>query len=87
MSEKVMQYEHHGKMVFVKEDQLGMHREHCLCWGCGEFYPAAEDMDKNCSVARLLFNLCVVLNIVIPIWECAAWTPPRDESQIDEKEE
>ena len=82
----IMRYEHHGEKVFVKEDQLGMHREHCLCWECGEFYPEPEDMDQNCPIARVLFNLCVLLNIVTPVWECPNWTPPR-ANQLDEKEE
>lgn len=80
---RVVKYDHHGNDVYVLKDKKGQHREHCLCWICGKFYPEPENMDKNCPIARMLFNLCVVLKMVTPVWECPLWIPPRD-GQLDE---
>jgi hypothetical protein len=72
--------------VYVLKDKRGQHREHCLCWICGKFYPEEEVRSKNCPIAIKLYNLCVTLKLVIPVWECPHWIPPRD-GQLDEKEE
>ena len=86
MDKKVIVYNHYGNDVFVFEEDKGKHREHCLCWSCGRFYPEPEDMAKNCPIARLLYNICVTLKMVVPVWECPVMIPPRLD-QLDEKEE
>lgn len=71
MAKKVVGYDHHKTYVKVIEENKGKHRENCLCWqDCKHFYPEPEDMAKNCKIARILFTLCVVFNIVTPVWEC-----------------
>lgn len=68
---KVVDYEHHGVLVAVQEHLKGKHQEHCLCWqGCKRFHPEPEKMAENCPKARLLFTVCVLLNLVTPVWEC-----------------
>ena len=56
-------YEHHGNKVYVKSSLKGKHREHCLCFNCSKFEP-------GCSKAKLLYNLCIELKMVTPVWEC-----------------
>ena len=65
---KIIQYEHHGRMVYVDEDLKGRHREHCLCFRCAKFHP--EDRAKNCPIANLNYAMDVLLNLVTPVWEC-----------------
>ena len=85
MYKKVTVYNHYGNVVFVFEEDKGKHREHCLCWSCGKFYPEPKDMAKNCPVASLLYNICVTLKLVTPVWECPTMVPPRPD-QLDEVE-
>jgi hypothetical protein len=62
-------YLHHGeRLVWVRKDLKDRHREHCLCHSCEKFKP--ESRDKNCSIANLVYALCVVENLVLPVWEC-----------------
>lgn len=62
------EYLHHEKKVIVRTDLKGKHREYCLCYECKNFMP--DDYDKNCSIANLVFSVCVLNNIVTPVWEC-----------------
>lgn len=82
---KVIKYDHYGNEVYVLKDKRGQHKDHCLCWICGKFYSEPENMSKNCPIARLLYNICVTLKIVVPVWECPEWIPPQP-GQLDEKE-
>ncbi len=86
---KVIRYEHHGAEVAVIEENRGLHRENCLCFQCGEFYPDPEDMHKNCPIARILFALCCAFDIVTPVWECKAYclSPPAVGEPQDGTEE
>ena len=74
---KIIKYFHHGPGVpiSVDSDLKGKHREHCLCWQCGLFYP--EDREKNCPIASTLYALNVLLNIVTPVWECPEFVQDR----------
>jgi len=63
-----IKYEHHGKEVWVNEDLRGKHREHCLCWKCSKFQPS--NRDANCPIANAVFSLCVLEDLVLPVWEC-----------------
>ena len=68
----IIKYEHHGAEVSVIEENKGRHRENCLCWqDCRFFYP--DDPDANCPIASILYNLCVLENLVTPVWECAKY--------------
>lgn len=62
-----MLYEHHGQRVWVREDLLGLHRDHCLCNSCGKFKPDTPD---NCPIAALLYRVCVLAGLTTPVWEC-----------------
>lgn len=62
------QYVHYGKKVWVRNDLKGKHREYCLCWHCKRFNP--NEVRKNCSIAKTLYDLCVHYNLVTPVWEC-----------------
>lgn len=62
-----IQYEHHGKTVWVRKDLKGRHREHCLCYDCSKFVPGSE---KNCPIASALYQLDVFYNITTPVFEC-----------------
>ena len=70
----IVQYEHHGVLVSVREHLKGRHREHCLCWRCGRFRPT--DRSGNCPIANTLYALCVLAGITTPVWECPQFKPP-----------
>lgn len=77
-----VQYEHHGKLVWVRAEHKDCHRAHCLCWSCAKLNTA--DKSKNCVVARALFELCVKFDVVTPVWECPVFergTPITEVSQ------
>ena len=61
-------YNHHGNVVNVRRGFKGKHRQHCLCWECGEFFP--DDRDLNCPIANLIYRICVLEKLVLPVWEC-----------------
>ena len=63
-----VQYEHHDADVWVREDLKGQHQEHCLCYSCLRFCP--DDREQNCKRANLIYRVCVMLDMVLPVWEC-----------------
>lgn len=65
----IIEYEHHGLMMSVRNNLRGLHREHCLCWICDRFVP--ENRKKNCIIANKLFDFDIGHNVVTPVWECA----------------
>lgn len=67
-----IQYTHFQEPVWVREDLKGKHREFCLCYSCSKFKP--EDREKNCPIANMVFSLCVVQDLVLPVWECPCFT-------------
>ena len=67
----IIQYEHHGVTVSVREDLQGRHWEHCLCATCSLFKP--EVREDNCKRASRLYDLCVELDMVAPVWECPTY--------------
>ena len=65
----IVQYEHHGKTVSVKEEYKGKHRDICLCWQkCKHFKP--ENRAENCKTANAVYKNCVDFGIVSPVMEC-----------------
>jgi len=64
----IEQYKHHGKKVFVRKALKGKHREHCLCFSCNKF--TLDKREENCPIANLIYSLCVLENLVLPVWEC-----------------
>jgi len=62
------EYEHHGKMVWVRSKLKGSHRDHCLCFTCNKFFPG--DKVKNCPIAQELYEFCLKHNTVNPMYEC-----------------
>jgi hypothetical protein len=64
-----IKYKHHSDdEVWVREDLKGRHREFCLCHKCKKLN--VNDRDKNCPIANQLFNICLVNDLVTPVWEC-----------------
>ena len=61
-------YPHHNIYVYVREDLKGKHRDFCLCWDCKKFKPG--DREKNCSIANLLYSVCVECGLTTPVFEC-----------------
>ena len=71
-------YEHHGKMVWVRKDLKGKHRDHCLCHKCGRFKPDSQD---KCKIADHLFTFCKLTGCVTPMWECEFFEPDTPIAQ------
>lgn len=67
----VLQYQHHGADVWVREDLKGKHWDYCLCRDCAKLNTG--DRDKNCPIANALYDNCVKFNVVTPVWECPAF--------------
>lgn len=82
MSE-IVEYEHHGAMVKVREDLKGRHRDFCLCFteNCKKFKPGQPD---NCPIAQATFENCVKFNTTTPMWECPE-CEPGDPVKMGEK--
>lgn len=68
----IIQYEHHGKPVWVENKNLGKHRENCLCYSCKKFTP---DKAGNCDIAQDVFATCIRHHITTPVWECPEFEP------------
>jgi hypothetical protein len=66
-----VQYQHHGKMVWVRSSLQGQHWQHCLCRNCAKFKP---DDTGNCPIAQALYANCVKFNVVTPVFECPEFT-------------
>lgn len=68
------QYEHYDRIVWVRSDLKGKHREHCLCWNCKHFawsnLRTPSSREENCKIANVVYSLCVRENLVLPVWEC-----------------
>lgn len=69
---KIIEYEHHGAVVKVREDLKGKHKDYCLCHRCKLFNPGSP---MNCPRAINLFALCVKQDMVTPVWECPNFEP------------
>ena len=74
---KFIEYEHHGKMVSVREDLKGKHREHCLCYKCKWFKP--KDIEKNCPIANKLYEFNCQYGVTTPVWECKTFVVKEGE--------
>ncbi len=58
----------------------GKHRYHCLCYLCGNFsigipigFGVGKDRpprDQNCPIANMVYALCALQDLVLPVWEC-----------------
>ena len=59
---------HHGVEVTGREDLIGTHRDHCLCYHCDKLN--IDDRTKNCKIASLLFQVCVLTEITAPVFYC-----------------
>jgi len=63
-----IQYEHHGKQVWVRDDLRGKHWGYCLCAFCAKLN--VEDRGANCPRANELYEFDVRNDMVTPVWEC-----------------
>lgn len=68
---KIIEYEHHGRMVKVDEDLKGKHRDHCLCYrDCLNFKPGTAE---NCPIAQAIYKNCVDHGVTTPVFECVKY--------------
>lgn len=72
-----IQYEHHGKTVWVHKDAKGKHRQWCLCFSCEHFNPGTPE--KNCPIANLNFAVCLAHDLVLPVYECPKFEEKKTE--------
>lgn len=72
----MIQYEHHGVVVWVQRDLMGRHREHCLCEECKKLVQGGK-RKKQCPIASNLYDLCCRNHIVAPVWECPEFVRNR----------
>lgn len=75
----IEQYIHHNRLVYVKSELKGKHREHCLCYICKDFYP--ENSNSNCVIAQMLFTICKEYNVVTPVYECFHFKEKEEASR------
>jgi hypothetical protein len=68
MSDKFEQYDHHGRMVWVRRDLKGLDRMNCLCFSCKKFNPGIPE--TNCKIANLNYAVCLQAGMVLPVYEC-----------------
>jgi len=68
VSKPITEYSHHGRIVKVREDLKGKHREYCLCHRCKKLN--TEDRDNNCNIANTLYALDVLTGLTTPVFEC-----------------
>jgi len=73
---EIVWYKHYGKDVAVDDDLMGKHRENCLCYRCGKFAPGENE---NCQLASLIYLICCLNNMVLPVWEC-----PEFETKMED---
>ena len=66
MNMKIVEYEHHGRIVKVRKDLKGLHRENCLCFSCDKLKINCLD---NCEIAQATYENCAKFGIVTPMWE------------------
>ena len=70
-----VQYIHHGRRVWVREDLKGRHQEFCLCYSCREFHPGEP---VNCTIAQNNYEKCIAGDMVLPVWECPVFQETMD---------
>jgi len=63
----IVWYTHHGVYVAVDDVLKGSHREHCLCFRCGEFKP---NTPENCDLAEQNYRACKLNGMTMPVFEC-----------------
>ena len=63
-----VQYSHHGKVVWVRKDLKGTHRDACMCYDCGNFHSGLPE--GNCPIANLMFAVALAEGTVAPVYEC-----------------
>jgi hypothetical protein len=68
---RVVEYEHHGRIVSVMAGNRGKHRRNCICYSCAQFKPGQPD---NCAKAQELYELCKRQGVTTPVWECSTYT-------------
>jgi hypothetical protein len=78
MKNKVERYLHHDTSVYVIKKVKGKHRDHCLCWTCGRFFPGDEE---NCLWANMLYTICRMKGgpLVTPVYECENYFKKGEE--------
>lgn len=74
----IVEYEHNGCKVKVRDDLKGLYRQHCLCHtNCANFHP--EEPEKNCYIAQAVYENAVQFDIITPVMECPAYQAKEAE--------
>ena len=68
MTSDYIQYEHHGKMVWVEKDVKGFHRSYSLCSKCANYKLFGES--NQCLILLDVTMLALKHSIALPVWEC-----------------
>jgi hypothetical protein len=75
---RIVEYEHHGRMVKVDATLKGLHRKHGLCYRCADFKLNQPDA---CEIAQLVYSNCVEFGITTPVYECPVFKNMRSNGK------
>jgi hypothetical protein len=71
-------YKHHGDQeVWVNTGLKGNHKQYCLCYSCKKFIPGT--IENNCKIANMVFGICLVNDLVLPVWECPIFEENKND--------
>lgn len=75
---KFSKYVHFDREVWVRTELQGKHRSHCLCWSCKNFNE--DDLEAKCPIADKVYKMCLLHDLVLPVWECPIFEEDNDTS-------
>lgn len=65
---EIIHYLHHNKIVAVRKDLKGRHREFCICYQCEKLN--IDDPESNCKIAEALYGFDKLTGTTTPVFEC-----------------
>jgi len=65
---KFIEYLHHGKKTWTRQDMKDNHWDYMICPDCVDFEIKKEH--NNCSISSEVHKLCVKHHLVLSVWEC-----------------
>jgi hypothetical protein len=66
---KFIEYLHHGKMCWTREDMKDKHWNYMICPDCIDFEIQKGD-NNRCYISAEVHELCLKYNLVLSVWEC-----------------
>jgi len=73
----IIKFKHHDVEVYSFRHLQGKHREYCLCYQCENLH--LENIEKNCKIASLLFQMDILCEITTPVFYCKEFKPINKE--------